>query len=525
MCTVSLNSDRFPNGVLLVVLSMLITAMPVGVAEEPPSSSVPVEIVFSQPQGTHMVDIIHLNGTSNAPLRNASWSVVNISGSTPTTVISGPYLTAVMPRSDGIFAWNLTVDVPELDCTCYVSIEMMGEGGGQHHWDLLLYLGEALHRPVIVGEWRQQFSHEMTSENGQDSLLFVADRTDYHIDVVLAPDSGSISMVSAEVCEAPYGVCLDAPETQTVPHQLLDSKLVVSLDPANMNLQEGIWKLVVSATDSLLRTTGQHHLLLVFDITPPEVALSAEPSMFEREPMNVYATAEDGYTGADFTYTWTLVDESGMRRAPTEVEFIAPNHLLLNLTSQGQYTIEVLVRDLAGRTGDASSNFTVINQRPTALISNDGLRLADGGRLIVQEHGGWSISGDLSYDDEPVEFLWVVNDDRSWRGLSSLNEEQFEKPGTYSIELIVFDDDGATHSTFLELEILAENTDESASSNGWLGLLLVVFLLGLGVGLSRRSDSTDELPKWTAQAKASLREDDARSVAEDATVEEDEARG
>ena len=123
----SLNSDRFPNGVLLVVLLMLVSAMPGGVAEEPPSSSEPVEIVFSQSQGAHMMDIIHLNGSSNLPLRNASWSVVNISGSTPTTVISGPYLTTVMPLSEGLFAWNLTVDVPGLDCTCYVSIEMIDE--------------------------------------------------------------------------------------------------------------------------------------------------------------------------------------------------------------------------------------------------------------------------------------------------------------------------------------------------------------------------------------------------------------
>ena len=525
MCTVSLNSDRFPNGVLLVVLLMLVSAMPGGVAEEPPSSSVPVEIVFSQSQGAHMMDIIHLNGSSNLPLRNASWSVVNISGSTPTTVISGPYLTTVMPLSEGLFAWNLTVDVPGLDCTCYVSIEMIDEGGIHRHWDLLLYLGDALHRPVMVGEWRQQFSHEMTAENGQQSLLLVDDRTDYEIDLVLAPDSGSITMVSANVCEAPYGVCLDAPMTQTVPHQLVDSQLVVSLEPTNLTTEEGVWKVAFTATDSLLRTTGQHHLLFVYDISPPEVLLSAEQTTFEREPINVYATADDGYTGAEFFYTWTLIDDQGMRRAPTDSEQLAPNHLLFNLTSQGQYTIEVSVRDLAGRNGEASSNFTVMNQRPTALISNDGMIFAEDGRLTVGENDGWSITGNLSYDDEPVEYLWVVNDDRSWRGLTSLNQEHFEKPGIYTVELIVFDDDGATHSTFLELEILAESIDEPSSSNGWLGLLVLVFLVGIGVGLSRRSGSVDALPKWNTTGKTSVGEEAARSIDEDATVEEDEARG
>ena len=44
---------------------------------------------------------------------------------------------------------------------------------------------------------------------------------------------------------------------------------------------------------------------------------------------------------------------------------------------------------------------------------------AEDGRLTVGENDGWSITGNLSYDDEPVEYLWVVNDDRSWRGLTS----------------------------------------------------------------------------------------------------------
>ena len=525
MWAVSLNYDRFPNGILLVVLLMLVSAMPAGVAEEPPSSPVPVEILFHQPQGSHMVDTIHLNGSSNVPLRNASWSVVNISGSTPTIVISGPYLTTVMPRSEGHFAWNLTVDVPSLACTCYVSIEMIDEGGIHRHWDLLLYLGDALHRPVMVGEWRQEFSHEMSTEYGQQSLLLVGERTDYEMALVLAPGSGSISMVSANVCEAPYGVCLDAPVTQTVPHQLVDSQLVVSLEPTNMTSGEGVWKVVFTATDSLLRTTGQHHLLFIYDMTPPEVLLNAEQTTFEREPINVYATVDDGYTGAEFSYTWTLIDEQGVRRAPTDSEQLAPNHLVLNLTSQGQYTVEVSVRDLAGQNGEASSTFTVMNQRPTALISNDGMIFAEDGRLTVEENDGWSITGNLSYDDEPVEYLWVVNDDRSWRGLTSLNQEHFDKPGTYTIELIVFDDDGATHSTFLELEILADSTDEPSSSNGWLGLVVFVFLLGVGVGLSRRSGSVDALPKWNAKGDTSVMEEAARSIHEDATVEEDEARG
>lgn len=519
------NNGRHLTECLLVVLLLLLSATPTVTADGHHSPSAPMDFVFDQSQGTHMQDVIHLNGTSNVPLRNASWSVVNISGATPTTVVSGPYLTAVMPVSEAMFAWNLTVDVPDLACTCYVSIELVEKNGFQHRWDILLYLGETSHRPVFAGEWRQHFSHETSPKNGQHPQILLSEDTNHPIDLVLAPDSGSISMVVAELCEAPFGVCLESPFIQTVPYQLDNSILTITLEPSNMTIEEGVWKMVITATDNLLRTTGQHHMLVVYDATPPVLELIAEQTTFERVPINVYVNAEDGYTGADFTYTWTLIDELGLRRAPSDAEFMAPNHLVLNLSTQGTYGVEVSVRDLAGLTADATSNFTVINQRPTALISNEGMIFSGEGRLTVEENEGWSITGNRSYDDEPVEFLWVINDDRSWRGLPALNQEHFDGPGTYAVELIVFDNDGATNSTFLELVILTEATDEASTSTGWLGLLLLVFILGLCIGLSRRSGVADELPKWTGRAKKTVREDLARLVHDDATVEEDEARG
>ena len=242
-------------------------------------------------------------------------------------------------------------------------------------------------------------------------------------------------------------------------------------------------------------------------------------------PINFYASAEDGYAGADFSYTWTLVNELGVRRAPTDNEYLSPNHLELNLSSQGVYIVEVAVRDLAGLTSQTSVNFTVINQYPTARISNEGMIFSEDGRLTVEENDGWSISGNLSSDDEPVEYLWVINDDRSWRGISTLSQEHFETPGTYTIELIVFDDDGATNSTFLELEILADTPNDSASSTAWVGAALVVVLIGLGVGLSRRSNTKQELPKWSETGKQPSQQEGGRLAHDDATVEEDEARG
>ena len=111
----------------------------------------------------------------------------------------------------------------------------------------------------------------------------------------------------------------------------------------------------------------------------------------------------------------------------------------------------------------------------------------------MDENGGWEINGNLSTDNEPVDYLWVINDDRSWRGLASLNQEHFEQAGVHRVELIVFDDDGATHSTVLELEILAAEPEETADSLAWIDVVLLVGVLVGVLTVRRRSSGTQSL--------------------------------
>ena len=169
-------------------------------------------------------------------------------------------------------------------------------------------------------------------------------------------------MVSAEVCEAPNGVCLAEPVVVNVPFELVDGDLRLTVAPGNMSMDEGVWNMAFTAVDEFLRSTGVQRTSFVYDASPPTVALVADSSVLEREEFNVYATIEDGYIGAEFTYTWTIVDDNDVRRAPSDAEFVSSNHLILNLTKQGSYTVDVAVRDRAGLTAVSSLNFTVLNQ-------------------------------------------------------------------------------------------------------------------------------------------------------------------
>ena len=111
--------------------------------------------------------------------------------------------------------------------------------------------------------------------------------------------------------------------------------------------------------------------------------------------------------------TFSHVDVGQRTRSQgTHRQYLAPSPEL-NLT--GVYIVEVAVPDLAGLTSQTSINFTVINRYPSE------------GRQRGRGFRRWAIDGwgkrrlvnlrNVSFDDEPVEYLWVINDDRSWRGI------------------------------------------------------------------------------------------------------------
>ncbi len=512
------------TGTFLVVVLVFMSTLTSVQASDDHSDSKGFE--FTQPSGIHMVDVVNLSGFADFPLRNASWSIVNISSPTPTTVLSGPYLTAVQPVADDEYQWDLLVEVPHLACTCYVEIDLVEGDGTSYQWRHLVYVGENHHRPVFAEERALTGSNmEQTTEQDEAQLVLIDGSFEMSYEVLLPPSSTSLTQVQANVCEAPNGVCRETPRTLSVPFTHAEGEVQVTVDPTHLNMSQGVWLIEFTATDDLLRESGLLQTTFLYDNQAPTVELLLSPTVMEREAVNVYASVEDGYLGESTSFTWTIINENGMRRAPLESEQIALDQLLLNFSEQGVYSIEVSVRDRAGYMTQESSTMTVMNQRPTALISVDGLVLEDDVRLTLVEGESWVIVGNKSIDNEPVDYLWVINDDRSWRGLSTLTDEQFDRTGLHTVELIVFDDDGATHSTTIEIDILAPLSEEPSSMLAWFfpGLLV---LIGLVVVAFRSKASTNlELPKWKKVEPFNDGIESNEYINEDATIQEDEARG
>lgn len=520
------SNGGFRRVLLLLVSIVLVWSFPSATAQHDGPLDDLDHVLFNDPHGVQMSDTLELNGTSSVPLRNASWSVVNLSAPTPTILLSGPYLTSVQPVSDTEFHWELQVDASDVDCTCLVQIVVEDSNGLERAWQLLVYLGTEGHRPVMLNEPPFQPSPTLEAVDDTDSHRFMLTSTrSVHQDVVLPSSSSAIIRVSATLCEAPNGVCLDEQREAQIPFSTTPSGINLTLDADALGLDQGIWKLHIEATDDLLRSTGQTTMTLLHDNHPPIVELTLDSVVNESETFHVHAVVDDGYIGSQVNLTWTIVDENGIRRGLLDGEQLAADHLVLNMSAQGTYSVEVSARDLAGQSTENNSSFTVLNLRPTAKISVDGLVVADGSVLSLSQEEDWAIDASDSQDNEAVEFLWVVNDDRSWRGSSVLSKAQFDGPGVYKVELIVFDDDGSTHSSVIEIQIEASEESVAGSFSASYLVLVLVILLGGALMVRLRKTPSMALPKWNDSAGPSRHRDSTPDAHSDATIEEDEARG
>lgn len=523
MATIELNKKGVTY--LMVGLVLLSLATVSVQAAHPPKANSKDPIVFDLTDGQLFLDTVNLSGTSTSPLRNASWSIVNISGRTPTTLLSGPFLTSVQPVSDDLFSWNLIVDVPDIDCTCFVEISVDDASIRPATSRLIVFLGEHHHRPVFPHEVDSMTAQMASGQpEGSSHAMLLSSDLNLTYPVVAAPVSGAIVSVSALVCPAPNGVCTSTPVNVDVPFTIENNLLTLAIDAGALDLDQGLWQFDFTAKDALLRTTGITRAVLLHDTQPPVIELDLETTVNESEPLHIYATLHDGYLGAMYTMNWYIEHENGERRAPSVDELVSEDHLLINLTEQGVYTLQLSVRDRAGYTAQASETITVLNLRPTARISLDGLVINEMGRLSVDAESVWELNASQSYDNEVVDYLWVIDDDRSVRGTPTLASDQLSQPGVYRIELIVFDDDGATHSTVVELEILGmENMDEQT-----VPLFTVLFLLGVVafvLVIRFKSPPPIDLPKWSRSDVPNEGETTTSTRRLDATVEEDEPRG
>lgn len=497
---------------------------------------------FDQEQGINILGMLELSGESQFQLRDATWSLSDVTRINE-PLLQGDYLSAVFPMSEGYF-WELSVNVSDYECTCVIEISFPGPNEALHVHPLFVYIGSNNHQPILLPtDFEHNFGHMRngsSQDNGQAGVMI---QEDDQWDLQLNPLIGRLvefnfitpngdlngSMLKADVCQAPYGVCLDEGITITLNSELQENILSVQLNSSLVNDEEGIWKFSFFAQDSLLRTSFQQDMLFIYDTTSPSLVINMDSSAGEHEQLSVFSEVMDGYTGSFVQETWKITLPNGSVRAPLSSELIDASHLVFNFSQSGQYTLELIGRDKVGNMNSTSVQFNIINQNPVAVISIDGLTTKNDQTVQMNVGGNWSILATDSYDNEAIDYLWIIGSSTSIRGVESLTFDDFKSAGTYSVELIVFDDDGSTNSTSIQLEIQVNDEVGSSGPNigvvTFVGLVLFVAISSISYLIFNKKD-TVSLPKWSAtNPMVSPPSESVDEDLNDATIEEASALG
>lgn len=484
---------------LLLVMVYPFHASATAVEQEP-------SLTFHQPHGSSFNGSMGLTGTSSFSLRTASWSIVDISGSTGIEVLNGPYLTSATPNSDGQFDWSLVIDLDDINCVCYIEIHPGESVEVERPFRLVTYLGEFPDRQPVL------FS------NAPGTTLATTDEgppiTDRWVNLtyrmVTHGNAWNGSYITANVCEAPEQVCLAEPQGVSVSSSANGSEVSVKFDSVGAGLRDGVWRMSVRAVDALLRSSNAMELTFVLDNTQPTVDLTGPTVTNERQTVHVEATVDDGYIGSETTSTWTLRQPDATVRGLTADERLNEHHVALTLNESGMYELHTTVVDRAGLVTNATHVFVVENIRPEPVLTVDGLVLEHGQKIRVGPQPTWNITANEINDNEPVDFLWVIDNTTSVRSVSVLNATSFERSGLHQVELIVFDDDGSTNSIVVDLLILEPVSESSSNSTVtlWGGIAVIVLLIGGFLMLVQRDQAPSDLPKWTSPPAQSSKDVD-----------------
>ena len=192
----------------------------------------------------------------------------------------------------------------------------------------------------------------------------------------------------------------------------------------------------------------------------------------------------------------------------------------------GLWTIRLDVMDLVGRQSTSEIQIQVNNIAPSASLMINGLNamgithyeFTEGEDMMLDS----SLTSDTNFDNLTLSHSWII-DGEEISNTSVLNMSELE-PGTYSIELIVTDNDGLTDSITISIEIKENIVEENGSTLNLatIGLFLVLICASiLYVRKSVSGKNTEKvMPKWST-SKSNRHSNGEQSSTEDAELWQD----
>ncbi len=452
-----------------------------------------------QNDGVIFTENISINGTTTLPPSEATWELWNVGDglSSWSLELSGSHFTSVEPSAESLWNWTLDITTAGIECTCLLTISVPN-GLDPMSNSLIVYLGETAHRPMIL-------------DIDYDTTIVIDQPITIEIAYVVPGLNNTGVNVIANICEAPHSVCLEEPNLISLNQSDDDGTVFVTLDHLEMDIDDGIYQFEFVVVDALLLYSNSESLAVVIDTHEPIVNLSGLESIMESEQIIISALIDDGYSGSGEHIVWTIHSPDGKVHSPTTEEKIDDYSLNIVPILSGDWTIELLVRDLGGHFVTTSHAFTVINSPPQAHLTLDGFEVSNGSSLTPANAEDWQLncsgSSDTSADMETLQYVWLVDGRPIISGTESFTQNDFEIIGQKNMMLIVTDDDGV--ESIIEFTIYVEEQSDSTSNKSILIGISFIVIIGITLFIVKpismrynESKSSKNIPKWEGKKKS-----------------------
>ena len=496
---------------LIAVVALLAPSLPhVGASA---GSSPNGTITIAQGNGMYFAETLEMNGTSTQSMANVDWYLFDAFSENSSPLMSGN-LSSVRAASNDKWEWNLEVDIQAFDCTCQVVL--VDDNQPIHHGESrIVYLGSANHVPFVLPFPLQH----------ADRQYFLLSNADLLIDVPLVLPSHSFNetYIAMDYCKAPVGENCDDEMVRFVDFQHTTTDGIVSLlySLDSVDLHDGHWQFSITVSDTLLQSSNTEFFRLLVDRNVPEVVLSSDaqpsqetvnesstasllPEVFEDEPISFSALVDDGYFGGEHSLTWTVIEPDGKRRALADSEFVSESIISVRPHLSGVWTAELLVRDEAGWLLATDIQFVVLNEVPIVHVELDSLVIAEDAVIALDANEQWvldsSKSTDTASDNTSLSHTWYVNGNTFLTGKTTLDHTMFPNEGTYSLRVVVEDDNGASSELNFRVDISdgSDGVSDGSLSTSFAIALLVI--CGVVVSLlfmyGQRNSTESVLPRW-----------------------------
>ena len=469
----------------LVIASVLLVLVPVS-ANNVDTNKPDVLLTSDSIDGLWVNTTLEITGSTNLNPQNADWVLYDVTNPYVEWPVlrSGDFFTTVTPISEGFWNWTLIIDVEGLNCTCWIEIGQPN-GLGKEFLNRIIFIGAGPHNPVISPI--------------HDSIIMLDEPLEISAMTTLSdsiPSDGSIIM---NWCSSPNGACDGESFTEIMHVEWNENKASFTLNATNMDLDDGVWSFTYSYQDVFLRESPDIEITVYVDRNAPVSTMISPSESLEGESILIDGSgSSDGVWTNNLQYVWYITKPDGSAYVPENSEDNRILEIILN--ESGLHTIRLDVIDWVGRMNSTTSQINVMNSVPVIGMGIEGTDVVNPNSWQFTLGDNVSLKPSIVDSGDTIEaftFSWYLDSE-----LVSNSQEysiaQLDE-GTYSVLLMVVDDDGANDSYQIEIVIKSDN-DNEANNLSYGSVVVLVGIIGFSILMISRIKNKDSesksLPKW-----------------------------